>query len=165
MSDFSLKGATIDPSGKYRYSLWRIWNAELPKVLFIMLNPSTADGDLDDPTIRRCIGFAKLWGYGSLEVVNLFAYRATNPDELKKCEDPIGPDNDIHIRRAATQTDKIIIAWGTMGVLYDRNRSVMKILCSFRTYCLDISNGGHPKHPLYIAADRELIRYPFEAKV
>lgn len=151
--DDMIKDAIIDPTGQYRYSLWRIWSHNLPKVLFIMLNPSTADASIDDPTSRRCIRFAKDWGFGSLEVVNLFAYRATKPDELKKCSDPIGPDNDIYIRRAALQTDKIITAWGTKGALLERNRSVMEILYSFRTYCLDISKDGHPKHPLYVAGD------------
>lgn len=157
-----MKGAIIDPTGTYRYSLWRIWNADLPKVLFVMLNPSTADADLDDPTIRRCIGFAKYWGYGSLEVVNLFAFRATNPDELKKCVDPIGIDNDIHIRRAAIQSEQIILAWGTKGNLLNRDKKVLDILYSFRTYCIDVSKDNHPKHPLYLAADKRPIQYLVE---
>jgi hypothetical protein len=158
-----LKDAVIDETGKYRYSLIRHWESWQPKLLFIMLNPSTADANLDDPTIRRCIGFAKAWGFGSLEVVNLFAYRATNPEELKKCKDPIGPENDMHIQRAALQTDKIITAWGTNGTLLGRDRKVMDILYSFRTYCLQMSKNGHPKHPLYIPSSCEPIRYYQEA--
>lgn len=151
-----LKDAIIDPTGMYRYSLWRIWDHNLPKVAFVMLNPSTADHKEDDPTIRRCIGFAKAWGFGSLEVVNLFAYRATNPDELKKCDDPIGTDNDMHIRRAALQTDRIVLAWGTKGGLHGRDRKVKELLSSFTwVYCLDLSKDGYPKHPLYIKADCE----------
>lgn len=157
-----LKDAVIDQTGMYRYSLRRIWNTDLPKVLFIMLNPSTADDQEDDPTIRRCIGFAKYWGYGSLEVMNLFAYRATDPSELRKVVDPIGPDNDIHIFRAAIQTDLIITAWGTHGPVLGRNLVVMENLYSFRTYCLGVSKGGHPKHPLYIPGDQRPISYPLE---
>ncbi|WP_168123973.1 DUF1643 domain-containing protein [Paenibacillus sp. HB172176] len=152
-----LKDAVIDSTGKYRYSLVRHWDSQKPKALFIMLNPSTADADIDDPTIRRCIGFAKSWGCGALEVVNLFAYRATNPDELRMCDDPIGRENDMHIRRAALRADKIILAWGTKGGLLGRNGKVMELLQSFAwVYCLDRSKDGHPKHPLYIPANCEL---------
>ncbi|WP_127580893.1 DUF1643 domain-containing protein [Paenibacillus koleovorans] len=154
-----IKDAIIDSTGAYRYSLWRIWNPDLPKVLFVMLNPSTADASIDDPTIRRCIGFAKAWGFGSLEVVNLFAYRATDPEELKKCSDPIGPNNDYHIRRAAHRADKIIAAWGTKGSLLGRDRLVMEIFHSFPMFCLDVSKAGHPKHPLYIKADSTPAEY------
>jgi hypothetical protein len=157
-----LKDAVIDSTGMYRYSLRRSWNEHQRSVLFVMLNPSKADANIDDPTIKRCMGFAKYWGFGSLEVVNLFAFRATNPDELKKCEDPVGPDNDIYIRSAAIRSDQIITAWGTNGSLSARNAEVMEILYSFRTYCLGISKAGHPKHPLYIAGEQWPIRYPME---
>lgn len=151
-----IKDAIIDPTGMYRYSLSRIWDHNLPKIAFVMLNPSTADHQEDDPTIRRCIGFAKDWGYGSMEVVNLFAYRATNPNELKICDDPIGPDNDMHIQRVALQADRIVLAWGTKGELLGRDSEVKKMLPSFaRVYCLDRSKDGHPKHPLYIPANCE----------
>lgn len=154
-----IKGAVLDPTYTYRYSLWRRWDVSLPAVLFIMLNPSTADENEDDPTIRRCIGFAKDWGFGALEVRNLFAYRATDPKELKQCIDSIGPDNDKHILEAAQAADKIILAWGVHGVLKKRNREVYKILAPYMPECLDITNGGHPKHPLYIAANRRPMLY------
>jgi hypothetical protein len=163
MTESIIKGAAIDPSGLYRYSLWRIWDHAIPGVLFVMLNPSTADANIDDPTIRRCIGFAKAWGYGSLEVVNLFAYRTTNPDELRKCEDPIGPENDAYIRKALSLADKVITAWGTKGALLNRNSVVMELLKPHDPHCLDKSKDGHPKHPLYISADRKPIRYFGEA--
>jgi hypothetical protein len=155
----TLRGAVIDSSEQFRYSLWRIWNSNLPGVLFIMLNPSTADSNIDDPTIRRCIGFSKAWGYGSIEVVNLFAYRATNPDELKKCMDPIGPENDENIRKALRQADKVITAWGTKGTFLKRDQEVMEILKSHHPHCLEMSKEGHPKHPLYIAADCKPFQY------
>lgn len=148
-----IMGAIIDESGQYRYLLLRTWDATLPKVLFVMLNPSTADHEEDDPTIRRCIGFAKKWGFGTLEVVNLFAFRATDPDELKRCTDPIGPDNDMYIRRAALQADRIVLAWGTKGRLFGRDKKVRELLSSFESvYYLDLSKKGHPRHPLFIPA-------------
>lgn len=157
-----LKGAVIDETGMYRYSLRRIWDSELPCVAFVMLNPSIADDEIDDPTIRRCIGFAKSWGYGSLEVVNLFAYRATDPDELKLCLDPIGPDNDKYINEAICRAGMIITAWGTKGSLMRRNKEVMKILHPYSPKCLEITKAGHPKHPLYVAANIRLQNYLFE---
>jgi hypothetical protein len=128
-----------------------------------MLNPSTADENIDDPTIRRCIGFAKSWNCGSLEVVNLFAYRATNPDELKRCTDPIGPENDVHILRALERSGKVIMAWGTKGDLLNRNRFVTEILRPFGPHCLAASKEGHPKHPLYISGNSEPILYHSDA--
>lgn len=91
------KGAIISGCGKYRYSLWRTWDKKLPKVMFIMLNPSTADAYEDDPTIRRCINFAKSWGYGGIVVGNLFAYRATNPKKLILIDDPSGSANHHYL--------------------------------------------------------------------
>jgi hypothetical protein len=158
-----LKEAIIDPTGQFRYSLWRIWNPDFPKVLFIMLNPSTADADIDDPTIRRCIGFAKSWGYSSLEVVNLFAYRATDPDELKKCDDPVGPDNDKYICHAAESAHKIVLAWGTKGVLRGRNREVLNMVERYSPECLEITANGHPKHPLYIGSGCQPVVYQRES--
>lgn len=157
-----ISSAIIDDSGKYRYLLSRSWDPELPKVLFIMLNPSTADGTEDDPTIRRCIRFAQDWGFGSLEVVNLFAWRATIPDQLKKCDDPFGPDNARYIWQAALEAHTIVAAWGTMGDLYKQNERVCEMLEPLKLYCLEITKNGQPKHPLYIAADKELILYPMD---
>src|SRR5579862_6473284 len=95
-----LSGAVFDHSGKFRYSLWRHWDDELPRVCFIMLNPSTADDLHNDPTIARCVSYAKRWRFGSLEVVNAFAYRATDPSKLARVRDPIGPLNDQYILKA-----------------------------------------------------------------
>ncbi|MBY9079534.1 DUF1643 domain-containing protein [Paenibacillus sp. HN-1] len=153
------KGAIIDETGSYRYLLWRTWDENLPKVLFIMLNPSTADENEDDPTICRCIGFAKKWGYGSLEVVNLFAYRATDPDELKVCNDPVGPENDVHIIEAIKRTGLVVAAWGVKGRLNRRDKSIMKLLSPVSLNCLAVTKEGHPRHPLYVKSDRNLVRY------
>ena len=109
--------AILSDCGKYRYSLTRNWDSEKPKVLFIMLNPSTADADNDDPTIRRCINFAKYWGYGGLHVCNLFAYRATNPKELLHIDNPLGDQNIYHMKKLANEAEIIVCAWGNRIVL------------------------------------------------
>src|SRR5947209_16246810 len=111
--------AIFDSTGTYRYSLWRQWSTDCPPVAFIMLNPSTADDRKDDPTIRRCIGFARAWGFGALEVVNLFAYRATDWSKLLEVDDPVGPENDDYIVQAVERCPCVVAAWGTKGVLLD----------------------------------------------
>ena len=149
------KSAEISPCGKYRYHLRREWDSDLPRVAFIMLNPSTADASEDDPTIRRCIGFAKAWGCGGIDVVNLFAYRATEPKELKKARNAIGPDNDAHILAIAPYADKVICAWGAPGELFGRARRVSDKLRSAGVgmWCLEKTKKGQPKHPLYLKCD------------
>jgi hypothetical protein len=150
-----IKGAIIDESKKYRYSLWRIYDETKPKVTFIMLNGSTADADNDDQTLRRCIQFAKDWGFGSLEVVNLFGYRTTFPKELKKAEDPAGPENDNYILKAIINSKMVVVAWGSNGGFKKQNKHVLDLLKNnfIRPYCIGISKDGHPKHPLYLKSD------------
>lgn len=146
--------ALIDSTGKYRYYLVREWDPVKPRVLYIMLNPSTADAIKDDPTIRRCIGLAKSWGYGSIEVVNLFAYRATNPKELYNTTDPVGPDNNKHIIEAIKRAKLVIAAWGTKGIILGREKQVRTLLASAcHLYSLGLTKEGYPKHPLYIKGD------------
>ena len=103
------RDALFSPCGTYRYRLTRRW-AEGPAVAFIMLNPSTADGSVDDPTIRRCIGYGQSWGYGALAVGNLYAFRATEPQELRRARDPIGPDNDRHLECIAETATRVVCA-------------------------------------------------------
>lgn len=165
------KTATISPCGLYRYTLSRIWDEEKPGTLFIMLNPSTADADTDDPTIRRCVGFAKFWGCGSVTVVNLFAYRATEPAVLLSCVShaprvAVGFCNDDHIRRCLREHsgrgDYIVAAWGSHGstkaVRWRRNE-VMRLLPIEDLMCLDTTQAGEPKHPLYCRADLTPTKY------
>jgi hypothetical protein len=152
--DYIDKGAIIDESGIYRYLLWRTWDKSKERVTFIMLNPSTADHNIDDATIRRCVGFAQSWGFGGIEVVNLFAYRATHPEVLKMCNDPIGPENDEYISISATRSGKVVAAWGTNGNFRNRNKAVLKSLGE--VYCIDVSKDGHPKHPLYLKSELQL---------
>jgi hypothetical protein len=149
--DYIDKGAILDETGTYRYLLWRSWDASKPMVTFIMLNPSTADANIDDATIRRCVGFADSWGYGSIEVVNLFAYRTTYPGYLKCIDDPIGPENDDYISISTARSKLVIAAWGTSGHFKNRDDAVMKSLGSI--HCIDVSKAGYPKHPLYLKAD------------
>ncbi|RUT01013.1 hypothetical protein DSM106972_070190 [Dulcicalothrix desertica PCC 7102] len=137
--------------GDYRYLLSRKWDASKPKITFVMLNPSTADAKQDDRTLRKCIHFAKSLGYGSLQVVNLFAYRATKPRELRKVTDPVGPKNNFYIQLATRRTSLIIVAWGTHGGFQGRDKVVQNLISSKQTlYCLGVTKYGYPRHPLYL---------------
>ncbi len=147
--------AEISPCGKYRYTLWRQWEKCYRYCLFIMLNPSTADASQDDPTIRRCIGFAKSWDYGALAVVNLFAYRATKPSELRTVADPVGPDNDARLKVYIRDADMVIAAWGANPAVTQERVSVVTEL-NYRLFCLGKTQAGHPKHPLFISRDTKL---------
>ena len=151
------KNATFSDCRKYRYALSRTWNGKKKTILFIGLNPSTADEKIDDPTIRRCINYAQNWGYGSLLMVNLFAYRATMPSELKNVKNPIGNDNDLHIIELSKKADLAVAAWGNEGTLLNRDKEVKKILPNLM--CLKINKSGQPSHPLYQKKDLKLIKY------
>ena len=148
--------ATFSACGRYRYRLKRRWGAG-DKVLFVMLNPSTADAQRDDPTIRRCIGFARKWGFGSVEVVNLFAYRATKPEALKRVDAPTGPANSRAVRNALRRARLVVIAWGNSGAfqrggirMLDRLRHTVR---SSKLVALGWTRLGHPRHVLYISGD------------
>ena len=151
------KNATFSDCRKYRYALSRTWNSKKKTILFIGLNPSTADEKIDDPTIRRCINYAQNWGYGSLLMVNLFAYRATMPTELKKVKNPIGNDNDLHIKELIKKVDLTVAAWGNEGSLLNRDKQIKKIIPNLM--CLKINKSGQPAHPLYQKKDLQLIKY------
>lgn len=153
MTDLFLKrDAVISDCGRYRYRLLRSWEAAKPRVLFIMLNPSTADTNIDDPTIRSCIRLARSWDYGGIEVVNLFAWRATDPNELGSASNPIGPDNDASIEDAAAHSDFTICAWGAHRMAGPRAQEVLKIIRRRHglAHCLGVTKSGAPRHPLYI---------------
>lgn len=151
----STKGSAIfDPSHRYRYCLTRSWPGPNPshQVTFIMLNPSQANADQDDPTIRACSQFARRWGYHQLSIVNLFAYRTPQPKTLQQASDPIGPDNDYYLLQAAESAHKVILAWGNWGTFLKRDQTVVKLLSSHhhKLHCLMRNNSGQPRHPLYI---------------
>lgn len=135
----------------YRYALWRIWDENQPNVMFIGLNPSTADETEDDPTVRRCKGFAKSWGYGGLIMANIFAYRATEPEIMKSAKDPIGPENDEWLLKLAQQATLVIGAWGNHGKFKSRGKIVVDSISDL--YCLKMNETGHPTHPLYLPSE------------
>lgn len=149
--------AEISSCQKYRYWLER---DKGPKSLvFVMLNPSTADAEIDDPTIRRCRRFALDNGYSGIVVVNLYAYRATKPKDLFLSEDPIGHDNDKYIIKAANTND-VCCAWGANA---DKIRAA-EVIRMIQTaggnpLCLGVTKSGAPKHPLYVKADQPLITF------
>jgi Uncharacterized protein conserved in bacteria len=144
--------AVLSDCGKYRYLLRRTWDHTKPRLLYVMLNPSTADASIDDPTIRSCVRLARCHGYGSFEVVNLFAWRATDPDELVGENDPVGPDNDRIISAAVARCDMIVCAWGAHRSADRRARIVWEIVTAVRqsAFCFGVTKSGSPKHPLYI---------------
>jgi len=127
--------------------------------MFVGLNPSTADENEDDPTVRRCIGFGRKWNCGGLILVNLFAYRSTDPASLLEADNPIGPSNDTYILASARAAGLIVLAWGTRGGFLDRDQHVLSLLPG--AHCLGITKEGHPKHPLYVAGKTRV--RPFRA--
>ena len=139
--------AILSECRMYRYALWRTWDESKPYALFIGLNPSTADETEDDPTIRRCIGFSRTWGFGGLCMANLFAFRATKPGVMKAAEDPIGPDNDQWIRQLSVDAGVIVAAWGNGGSHLDRSRTIAEMIPNLK--CLQLNKSGEPVHPLY----------------
>lgn len=149
------KSAIISECGRYRYRLDRVW-APGPLCTFVMLNPSTADAQEDDPTIRRCMGFAKREACGGLVVVNLFAFRATNPETLRTVLDPVGRENDYHIALALLETDGPVVgAWGSNAPDW-RVRDVGYLFLQ-SLLCLGVTRNGNPRHPLYIRGDEPLV--------
>ncbi|KKL68264.1 hypothetical protein LCGC14_2126710 [marine sediment metagenome] len=150
LNDFS--GAEFSACGKYRYKLWRMWERSKPAVLFVMLNPSTANRTTNDPTIRRCIRFAQLWGYGRLLICNLFAFRSTAPDNLLVVDDPTGPANMDTIAAVAKSADYIVLAWGNphRKLLLRAQLLSNKLCATYTCYCLGTTEAGHPRHPLYM---------------
>ena len=151
-------GARISDDGRYRYLLWRSWGTGSKTMTFVMLNPSTADHEVDDPTIRRCIGFAKREECSELVVVNLFAYRATKPsdmaDALGAGIDIFGPDQDGWMRAALNQwAGPVVAAWGAHQIA---NLATPK-MPDMPLLCLGTTKSGAPRHPLYVKGDQPLV--------
>lgn len=142
------RGADFSKCKNYRYTLTRFWNKKLPHVLFILLNPSTADESYDDPTNRRGMGFAKKWGYGGVVFCNLFAYRTPFPEELKKAKNPVGPENNKWLKKEAKNAKLIISSWGNHGTFLNRNKEVIKMIS--KMHHLGLTKLGEPKHILYL---------------
>lgn len=140
--------ADFSPCGQYRYALTRVWEqTDRGHVVFVGLNPSTADDARDDPTIRRCIAFAKSWGYGGLTVLNLFAFRATASKDLLVADEPVGPDNNAWLQ-TALHAPLVIAAWGRLGSHRQRASQVRAMLPAW--HYLRLNKDGAPAHPLYL---------------
>jgi hypothetical protein len=152
------RAAHISECGRYRYMLERAWGSGTTRLLIVGLNPSTADALVDDPTIRRCVGFAKGLGYDGLLMGNLFAARSTSPAALGDFADPVGPENDAWLRKLQKRAHNVVAAWGNGGRLYGRSDQVLKKLRSLS--CFGVTSLGEPRHPLYLAANTPL--QPFQ---
>ncbi len=152
------RSAIFSDCRTYRYTLERYWD-DRPHVLFVLLNPSTADEIHDDPTNRRGIGFARQWDMGGVVFVNLFAYRTKDPKVLKKFSTPVGPDNDLHIANEADRAGKIVLAWGAHGHYLRRDLRVRRLLKGREMWHLGLTAKGQPKHPLYLAASTPLQKW------
>lgn len=155
------RGCILSDCGSYRYRLWREWDRTQPTLVFLMLNPSTADHLTNDATIARCMTRAMAGGFGRLDVVNLFPLRATNPDELLTHPDPIGPKGggisaDGAILDALERASTVICAWGSHAAASSRAAEVVRLISMVgwrnRLMHLGLNKDGSPKHPLYIAA-------------
>jgi hypothetical protein len=160
--EFTVSTARFSPCKRFRYSLERDWDADRPRICFCLLNPSVADATILDPTLRRCVAFSKLWGFGRMTIVNLFALRSTDPRALTTTAgDVVGFENDAAILQAAREADTVLAGWGVHGKLFRRDQAVMSLLANagLEVYCLGRTNAGAPRHPLYLAAKTKLERF------
>ena len=150
---FTQTGAVFTPCKRYRYRLWRTWDATKKPIVFLMLNPSIADENQNDPTVERCQRRAMAWGYGGLQVVNIFALVSTDPQGLYACDDPVGPENNAAILEAVKDAGMVVCAWGTHGEHVNRAREVVELLkaAGISPQCLGQNADGSPKHPLYVS--------------
>lgn len=152
MSEFV--SATADVRGDYRYTLTRVWDATLPIITFVLLNPSTADAEQLDPTLRRCVGFARREKYGGMLILNLYAFRTKDPKLMLSAPDPVGPEND---RVLANATGTVVAGWGT-NAAPPRVALALELLPPL--HALGVTRDGHPAHPLYLSADAPLVKWP-----
>lgn len=149
--------ATYSDCAFYRYALTRTWDPEGLRVLFVMLNPSKATEVQNDPTVERCERRARALGFGAFQVTNIFAWRDTDPFQMRKASDPVGPENAAAILEGAAWADQIIAAWGTHGAHRDQGPQTEALLrrTGKPLFTLGLSKHGHPKHPLYISYDQK----------
>lgn len=152
-NNFIDSGAIFSPCRKYRYTLWREWDFGYGTVNFLLLNPSTADENVLDPTLTRCLKYSQAWGYKKMIITNIFSYRSTCPFEMKKQDEPIGTLNDFYILLSAQESNKVVLGFGNHGNHLGRGLEVLSLLRDYDLYCLDVSKTGFPKHPLYLKGD------------
>ena len=143
----------------YRYSLKRVWQPDKKKVTFVLLNPSTATEQKNDPTVERCERRARTLGFGAFLVCNIFAWRDTKPKTMKLSIDPIGPNNDKAISDGCKWADTVICAWGTHGSHLNRGSKVLALIGKKNLYHLGLTKDGSPKHPLYISYKQKPIKW------
>lgn len=160
--------ASFSEDRLYRFTLYRRWAEAGQEILFICLNPSTADEDYNDPTVWRCVNFARDWGYRGVWIGNLFALRATNPAELMSARftrsiDLIGRSNSLVLRQMAARCAKVVYAWGNHGRLLNRGRQVVNMIGP--GWCFGVNKTGEPKHPLYQPRNADLIKYSYVKEV
>jgi hypothetical protein len=151
-------GAIFSEDRRYRYELWRVWDSGKPMMMFVGLNPSTADETEPDNTVTRCMGFANSWGFGGMYMMNLFAYRATKPKDMFVQDDPVGPDTDYHLKLVQDKVEMILLAWGNHGTFMRRDHAVLSILHK-NVHYLRKTKAGNPEHPLYLP--KTLVPIPF----
>ena len=185
MADYIAAGANVSACGTYRYSLYREWRGthdpknwewfdrdygEPKSCVFVMLNPSTADGQTDDPTIRRCVGFAKAMNYERIDVLNLFAFRATNPKQLltlNHSDNPVGVHNQRYFNEVIPHAGIVIAAWGAHGSHIGQDETVLGWIeerTNLPVQCLGITKEGHPRHPLYLPSTARPMPFSGAAK-
>lgn len=150
-----IRFAHLSDCRQYRWHLWRVWNPERGFVVFIGLNPSTADETADDATIRKCVAYARRWGYGGLCMLNLYAWRDRHPSGLALAADPVGALNDRVLQFLTAGADLTVCAWGADKAVSGRGEAVRELLGGRGLHALKITSGGHPGHPLYLPGDLE----------
>ncbi len=155
-----IKDAIISSDDKYRYVLSRIWDESKSKVMIIGLNPSTADASQNDPTIRKCIKYAKSWGYGGIYMLNLFAFRTSKPKVMFSADEPIGVENDQYLMDYSLKCDKVVCAWGNDGNYKNRSSEIKSKLSNL--YYLARNKSGEPSHPLYLKSELTPARFSCE---
>ncbi len=156
-SEASTSTAIYSDCERYRYALTRVWDASLPKLGYIMLNPSKATEMQNDPTVERCERRARALGYGAFRVTNIFGWRETDPHKMRKVADPVGPQNDTALTDLMTWADLVIAGWGTHGVHLEQGPKAGRLLHATGRpiYCFGLTKDGHPRHPLYVAYRQE----------
>lgn len=153
-----VRQAAFSRCGRYRYALWREWDASKPRVLFIGLNPATADAEKDDNTMRRCMHYARAWGFGGMAVGNLFAFRTTWPAQLKKAADPVGKYNDTWLGKLVRQADMTVAMWGNHGAYLSRSVKVRQRFGDL--YCFKVTRQGEPHHTRGLPNGLQPVPYP-----
>ena len=153
------RSAEFSPCQTYRYKLGRTWNPAKPPLLFVMLNPSVADANIDDRTINKCMHYSMALGFGGLRVGNLFALRSTDPKVVWKAADPVGPGNDLALEELIGEAGMVIAAWGADGARLGRADAVLPLLAG-KGHALRLTKSGHPWHPLYLPYGLQPFPYP-----